>query len=483
VSIPVLTAADGAAWESRLIAAATAPVSGLRVSRRCVDVVELLAVAAAGQGLAALVDARLRRFDADAVDRLTAAGVAIVGVVEPWGATVVSGATAEPTDADAAPEPADRTRLAAAGVEHFVPSDAEPDVLASVVAAAVAEIAGHGPTERGFGDPVFATGPLTSGPPVSGPTPMGSAGIGAGGFDAVPPNGELSGPPDAATRAPGGRPAGRRGSVIAVWGPTGAPGRTTVALALADELSRLSPPVLVADADVYGGVIASALGLLDESPGLAAACRQAQSRRLDRAGLAALAWQVSPGLSALTGISRADRWPELRPSAVESVLSVARTLAEFTVVDLGFALESDEELSFDTLAPRRNGATLAVLDDADLVLAVASADPVGIQRLVRGLAELREVEVSAPVWIVLNRVRRGPVPGDPATELDAALERFVGQRSAARLPYDRAGLDAAAAQGRLVAEAAPTSPFRAAVTELAAAIAGVPAVSGRRRRR
>jgi Flp pilus assembly CpaE family ATPase len=153
------------------------------------------------------------------------------------------------------------------------------------------------------------------------------------------------------------------------------------------------------------------------------------------------------------------------------------------VVDLGFALESDEELSFDTLAPRRNGATLAVLDDADLVLAVASADPVGIQRLVRGLAELREVEVSAPVWIVLNRVRRGPVPGDPATELDAALERFVGQRSAARLPYDRAGLDAAAAQGRLVAEAAPTSPFRAAVTELAAAIAGVPAVSGRRRRR
>ena len=49
------------------------------------------------------------------------------------------------------------------------------------------------------------------------------------------------------------------------------------------------------------------------------------------------------------------------------MLAAARALADFTVVDCGFCLETDEELSFDTLAPRRNGATLAVLDDADLV--------------------------------------------------------------------------------------------------------------------
>jgi Flp pilus assembly CpaE family ATPase len=149
---------------------------------------------------------------------------------------------------------------------------------------------------------------------------------------------------------------------------------------------------------------------------------------------------------------------------------------------VGFCLESDEELSFDTLAPRRNGATLAILDHADLVLAVASADPIGVQRLVRGLSELREAEIAAPVWIVLNRVRRGSVPGDPATELDLALDRFVGQRSAALIPYDLSSLDAALAVGKTLGEAVPNSPLRRAVTELASAVAGV-TVPRRTRRR
>ena len=64
------------------------------------------------------------------------------------------------------------------------------------------------------------------------------------------------------------------GRIVAVWGPTGAPGRTTVAITLADELARLGCGSLLVDGDVYGGVIAAVLGLLDESPGLAAACRQ-----------------------------------------------------------------------------------------------------------------------------------------------------------------------------------------------------------------
>ena len=90
----------------------------------------------------------------------------------------------------------------------------------------------------------------------------------------------------------------------------------------------------------------------------------------------------------LTGIARADRWHELRPAALESVLALSRRLADWTVVDCGFCLEQDEELSFDTAAPRRNGATLEVLARADTVLAVATADSIGLQRLIRGLIEL-----------------------------------------------------------------------------------------------
>jgi MinD-like ATPase involved in chromosome partitioning or flagellar assembly len=185
----------------------------------------------------------------------------------------------------------------------------------------------------------------------------------------------------------------------------------------------------------------------------------------------------------LTGIPIASRWPELRPTAVAPVLAAARTLADFTVIDCGFCLESDEELSFDTLAPRRNGATLAVLDDADLVLVVGAADPIGMQRLVRALGELRDAEIAAPAWIVLNRVRAGAVPGNVREELTAALDRFAGRTPAALLPADPRGVDAAIATGRLLREAAPGSPLRGAVAELAAAVAGVPAAAGRRARR
>jgi MinD-like ATPase involved in chromosome partitioning or flagellar assembly len=272
--------------------------------------------------------------------------------------------------------------------------------------------------------------------------------------------------------------------VVAVWGPTGAPGRTTVAVTLADELARAGAPSLLVDADVYGGTIAAVLGLLDESPGLAAACRQAAGAQLDARALAALCWQLGPRLRVLTGIPLASRWPELRPLAVPAVLAAARGLADFTVIDCGFCLETDEELSFDTVAPRRNGATLAVLDDADLIVVVGAADPIGMQRLVRGLGELRDTEVSAPTWVVLNRVRPGAVPGDPAGELTAALERFAGRTPAALLPDDPRSLDAALAVGRVLGESNPASPLRRAVAELAAALSGAPAARvGRRRRR
>ncbi len=430
MKLPVLTAAEGAAWEAGLVVALERGDHGVAVVRRCVDVVDLLAVAVSGQARAALVAAGLRRLDADAVDRLVAAGVVPVGVVR---------------RGDVAAE----DRLRAIGVHHLVPDDAEPTIVASVIAEAVAGASGASPRPmRTFGDPAAATSQV------------------------IPPTGTSSATPE--------RP--RRGSIVAVWGPTGAPGRTTVAVTLSDELARLGCPSLLVDADVYGGVIAAILGLLDESPGLAAACRQAASSRLDAATLAGLCWQIAPTLRVLTGIPRAERWPELRTSAVESVVTAARALADFTVIDCGFSLESDEELSYDTLAPRRNGATLAVLDAADVILAVGAADPIGLQRLVRGLAELRDAEIGAPIWVILNKVRRGVVPGDPRAELSAALDRFAGRQPAALLPFDADSLDAALAVGKTLGEVRPTSPLRQHMTELAAGLAGIPLSRHRRRR-
>jgi MinD-like ATPase involved in chromosome partitioning or flagellar assembly len=438
MKLAVLTVAEGAAWEERLVTAFDRGPHPVEIVRRCVDVVDLLAVAAAGQGRAVLLAASLRRLDPEVLDRLAAAGVVPVGVT-PRG--------------DGGAE----DRLRGIGVAHVVPDDAEPAVVASVLSEAVRSVRDE--TAPGPGAPGRRSVRAFADPSTS---------------MAIPPGEGVPVIADAPTR---------RGSVVAVWGPTGAPGRTTVAVSLADELARLGAGSLLVDADVYGGTVAAVLGLLDESPGVAAACRQAGGQRLDATALAALCWQVGPQFRVLTGIPLAARWPELRPTAIGPVLDAARVLADFTVIDCGFCLETDEELSFDTLAPRRNGATLAVLDDADLVLVVGAADPIGMQRLVRGLAELRDAEVAAPVWVVLNRVRPGVVPGDVTVELTSALERFAGRTPAAMLPADGRSIDAALATGRLLSESHPASPLRQAIVELAAALAGVPTPAPRRRGR
>jgi MinD-like ATPase involved in chromosome partitioning or flagellar assembly len=421
MALQVFTAVTGAAWESELVGALDREDHGVTVVRRCVDIADLLAAAATGTGQAALLSAELRRLDGAAVARLTTAGVAVVGLVEP-------------NDTRGA------ERLRQLGVVRVLPADADPEEIARALRDAVsgAPVAGHE-----VGDPRAAL-------PVLG----------------LPSE-------------PSAHPAGR-GRLVAVWGPTGAPGRTTVAVGIADEAARLQLPTLLVDADVYGGVVAQVLGLLDESPGVAAAARQAAAGTLDLASLARLAWALGPHLRVLTGLARADRWPELRPQSMAVVLEEARRLAELTVVDCGFSLEEDEELSFDTAAPRRNGATLTILAAADEVLCVSGADPVALQRTVRALAELREVLPEVEPVVVVNQLRRGPVPGDARQEIAAALSRFAGREVRTFLPADRRATDAALAAGRTLAEVAPSSPLRTGLRTLAAQLAGVPEPVGKR---
>jgi Flp pilus assembly CpaE family ATPase len=432
MAVPVLTAVSDAVWEAQLVAALAGGDLGVAVVRRCVDLADLLATAATGQARAVLLSADLRRLDRDALGRLAVAGLAVVGLVPPGD------------------EEAER-RLRQLGVQHLLPSDTSPADLSSAVLQAV-----HGTTSPTAGERSAVSdvrAPAPDQPSAADPVPVPDTGVGTG-------------------------------TLVAVWGPTGAPGRTTLAVALASELAALDHPTALVDADVYGGVVAQVLGLLDESPGLAAACRLANTGALDLAALAGLARQVTPQLRVLSGIARADRWPELRPAALEVVLELCRSLAATTVVDCGFALEQDEELAYDTSAPRRNGATLTVLETADTVYAVGAADPVGLQRLVRGLAELREAVPGLQPVVVVNKVRESAVPGGAEQQARAALRRYAGVEDVLVVPADVQGLDRALAVGRTLAEAAPGSPARAAVAGHVAGLLGVsrPA-EGRGRRR
>ncbi|WP_174243496.1 hypothetical protein [Cellulomonas sp. SLBN-39] len=260
------------------------------------------------------------------------------------------------------------------------------------------------------------------------------------------------------------------GSTVAVWGPTGAPGRTWVAVNLAAELAGLACSTLLVDADTYGGAVAQVLGVLDEAPGLAAAARAAGQGTLDLRALARLSPVVMPELRLLSGVSRPDRWPELPASSLEVVLAQARRLAQVVVADTGFCLEQDEMLTYDTRAPQRNAATLTTLEHADLVVVVGSADPVGVQRLVRGLSELDDRGLAARRRVVVNRVRptvAGARPGEAVVE---ALARYAGVEEVTLVPDDRPAADAALLEGRALREVAPGSPARRMLARLAAEV-------------
>ncbi|MFI9487454.1 hypothetical protein ACIG47_13785 [Promicromonospora sp. NPDC052451] len=385
------------------------------VARRCAELPELLASAEAGAGTAAVVSGDLPGLDREAVARLRVAGLRVVAVED-------------------AATPADR--LAALGCDVVVAAGDAENLVAAVRGAA----------------------PEIVVPPQPDPVP----GLG-----------------------------GRRGAVVAVWGPQGSPGRTTTAIELAAALAGIgAAPVrrsgllrrpraatrpagadtaLLADADTYASSVTSRLGLLDDAPGLAAAARAAGQGALDVVTLARHSPVVLPGVRVLTGITRASRWPELPAASLEVVFQRCRELVSWTVVDCGPVLESDELITYDTRAPQRNGATLSALQAADVVVVVGGADPVGMQRLVRGLEDLRDtdVPVSGARVVVVNRVRDAAVGRRAETQVRDALARYAGVDDVHLVPDDPGGLDAALLAGRVLAECAPASPARTAFLGLA----------------
>ncbi len=323
-----------------------------------------------------------------------------------------------------------------------------------------------GPMPAAPADPA-ATSPVPESvepaPVPTAPTMPGSAAPGATSGSAA------SGPRQATVPTTTAAPA-RAPRIVTVWGPAGAPGRTTIAIGVAAELAARGESVCLIDADTYGGTIAPALGLLDESPGFAAACRLAGADALTTAELDRVA-QTATGaagapFSVLTGIGRPHRWPELSAARVTAVLEQCRRWRSVVVVDAGFNLESDEVISSDLLAPRRNAATIAALRAADEVVAVGAADPLGLARLLRTHADLLETIESAHVRIVITRVRASVLGIDPHGQVRQTLERFAGIRDAVLIDDDRDAADAALLTARPVPAAAPRSALARGIAEL-----------------
>lgn len=414
--VVVLIVAAGAAWESRALEHLTGH-RGVVVLKRCVDVADLLAAASAGQAGVAVVGLDAPGLDAAATDHLRRHAVHPVVVVP-----------------DGVPGDAARLRAGRIGIRTLVEESALDTLPATVTAV--------------------------DGAPVDGTSDDGSLG----------PQPDPAADPEQGLPGAAGEDPPPHGRVIVVWGPGGAPGRTTLAAGIAAETARRRLRTLLVDVDPYGGAVAQQLGVLDEVSGLLSAARLAAGGTLVER-FTSVQRSLGPHLAVLTGLPRPDRWSEVRPGVVEQVLEAGREQGT-VVVDTGFCLETD--LAADLGRPSRNQMTLAALETADELVVVGSADPVGLSRLARGLVDLREVTGGfaggVPVRVVVNRMR--PSLGWSEREVAGMVSGFGRLSGLHFLPEDRATADRALVAGRTLPELGDSPLGRAVAAVVDALVPG-----------
>jgi len=404
--IDVVLAAPDVAQEPDLVVAASG--CGVRVLRRCVDAVDLLAAAAIDPDVTVVLSAGLPRLSSDAVRGLGTER-RIVGL---------------------AADPLDATSLSGRGIRLVVPVEPTAASTWSAVRSALSGAAPPARPEPGAG--ADAAGVWTTGV-----------------WDPGDPS---------VVAAPDHHP----GRLVAVWGPPGAPGRTTVAIGLAEALAESGRRVCLVDADTYAPSVAAALGLVDDpGGGLARACRQADTGLLDAPALASSARRVRGEWHVLTGLTRADRWGDLAASALDTVWQCAQAAFDVAVVDVGFCLEDDDAPA--AWARRRNAAAVTAVASADRLVAVADASSAGAARLVAAWPGLAGAAGATRTTVVRNRSGRRSA----GSGWDDALREFGIGAAVRPLPADARTLDSCWSRGRSLGESARRSPLRRALVRLA----------------
>ncbi|QRZ61013.1 CpaE family protein [Rothia sp. ZJ932] len=271
-----------------------------------------------------------------------------------------------------------------------------------------------------------------------------------------------------------------KGRVITVWGSTGAPGRTTVATHLAATLTAQGYSTVLVDADTYGPALGITLGLLDEYSGISQICHYADRNMLTDEKYREYVSSIDLAgktLDIITGITRADRWPEVREKSFTSVLDYLRSRYQAVVIDTAFSLEADEEITFDGLAPRRNAAAITAVEQASDIVVVGSADVVGFPRLVRAFEELNQSHLQLAtdhrkhVWI--NKMRSETTGSRGRGEVERAWSRFgPATPITGFIPHEPSILDKALLTGKTIVEIKDAQSLTDTFTELARSLMG-----------
>jgi MinD-like ATPase involved in chromosome partitioning or flagellar assembly len=240
----------------------------------------------------------------------------------------------------------------------------------------------------------------------------------------------------------------RSGRVVTVGGPFGA-GRTEIAAHLG---AALGSPLI--DADDVAPSVAARLALSIE-PNLRSAIDAVEHGR--GALGESMVVHAASGLRVLAGLPNAGVWSHVRPGEVVRIVEQLAATSPFVVVDTAGALD---DLS---TAPRgRNAVARALLVEADVLVGVCAASPVGVARFLSWAAEATSIAPAAPMVIAVNRAPRARFQRG---ELYEELTRSLPPVDVVFAPDDRRVTEAMW-DGRLAAK----GPFTRAVDRLGALV-------------
>ena len=240
---------------------------------------------------------------------------------------------------------------------------------------------------------------------------------GPGAFvDAVTLLGTRRDRPAAAAPATGStRPAGR---IVVVGGPPGG-GRTEIAL----HLACVSSAVLV-DADDVAPAVAQRLGVPLE-PNLRTAIDAAEHGRGDVG--ACVARQPCTGVRALTGLPNPGAWSQVRPGEVVRVVHALAAANSVVVVDVAGSLDGVDAAG---TTRARNAVARALVAEADVLVGVCAATPIGVTRFLSWAVEAMSLGPDIPMVVAMNRApgsrfRRGELFEELTRSLPAVEVVFV----------------------------------------------------------
>jgi pilus assembly protein CpaE len=250
---------------------------------------------------------------------------------------------------------------------------------------------------------------------------------------------------------------GPRGLSIAVFGAKGGVGKTTVATNLGAALARMGQSVVLLDGDDSFGDVAAMLELKPERS-IIDLIREVDT--IDRTNVTEYLSQHSSGVWVLAAPKEVLQWRSVTPEAFRKVVEVVSRRFDIVLIDSAAVLSD---------------LSLAVLDEAKMVLWVTSTDFSSINNSLLGLRTLQQLSYpDTKVRLVLN------INSSDDGVRPARIEEVLGRQFFWSIPYDRA-VRQGGQVGKPAVLAAPAAAGSKSLIELAQVLTGAKPVEPVRR--